>query len=100
MSNLVYLSRSFVEFGPFTPQELLDFSKRGIPKDIHHIHQQGRSAWLTVADWLKTQPAAPATASAKTAKAKSAAPKTPAKKAAAKPAVKAKPAARKGKAAE
>ena len=34
MSNLVYLSRSFVEFGPFTPQELLDFSKRGILKGI------------------------------------------------------------------
>lgn len=30
MKDLVYLSRAFVEFGPFAKKEILDFQKRGI----------------------------------------------------------------------
>jgi hypothetical protein len=31
MKNLIYISRAFVEFGPFPDAELRDFLKRGNP---------------------------------------------------------------------
>jgi hypothetical protein len=33
----VYLSRSFVEFGPFAVEEMKDFYSRGLLKEIDHI---------------------------------------------------------------
>jgi hypothetical protein len=93
MKDAIYLSRSFVEFGPFTTAEMHDFHKRGILKDSDYISSNTGSEWLHVNEWAAQNkaPAAskPAAAAApapvKAAKAPAAAPaaakKAPAKKA-------------------
>ncbi len=88
MNTLVYLSRAFVEFGPFTTKEMLDFHSRGLLRDIDHIRLEGEEQWTSAEAWV-TGVSAPAKTSAKP-KAKAAAikkepepkpkPKTPAKK--------------------
>jgi hypothetical protein len=93
----VYLSRSFVEFGPFAVEEMKDFYSRGLLKEIDHIRLEGTDEWLHVVDWVNSIPAVesaqpkPAAKSKPTAKKaapaakKAAAPKktaAPAKKAA------------------
>ena len=96
----VYISRNFTEFGPFTQEEVLDFSKRGIigKKDFVRVHNADE--WVHTDEWTKkagatdvktpvntvSKPAAaatpaPAKKAAKAAK-KVAAKKAPAKKAA------------------
>ena len=54
MKTLVTLSRSFVEFGPFTKAEILDFSKRGLLQDTDYLRDEGASDWLHYAEWLTT----------------------------------------------
>jgi hypothetical protein len=91
----VYLSRSFVEFGPFTPAEMKDFFSRGLLRDIDHIRHDGHDDWSSVTHWIAQADTAPkatpkaapkakpaATPAAKTPKAKPAAekPKNPAAK--------------------
>lgn len=70
MKNLVHLSRAFVEFGPFTKEEILDFHQRGLLADTDYLRDEGRKDWLHSNQWLAL--AAPP------------APKKPAKKAATK----------------
>lgn len=84
----VYLSRSFVEFGPFSADEMKDFYSRGLLKEIDHIRLEGSDDWQHVVAWVNSIPATPAAESTPAAKA-------PAKKAApaAKKAVAAKKAA-------
>jgi hypothetical protein len=77
-----YLSRSFVEFGPFPADEILSFHQRGLLKNTDYVRAEGKSAWTHVNDWAAGQPPVKAAAPAKTA---------PVKKA---PASKAKPAAK------
>ncbi len=58
-----YLSRSFVEFGPFPAAELISFSQRGLLKDTDYIRTEGTNAWTHVNDWVAGRPpekAAPA----------------------------------------
>jgi hypothetical protein len=69
MNSSVYLSRAFVEFGPFDPTEILAFEKRGILREIDHIRHHGKDDWIPLQTWLasaKTGPkpamATPATA--------------------------------------
>ncbi len=88
MNQLVYVSRAFVEFGPFTTQEVLDFEKRGILCNADYLRNDGQSEWIHVQDWIAIA-AKPAKKTAKPvtkakAKAKAPAKKAPAKKAAAK----------------
>ncbi len=52
MNTLVTLSRSFVEFGPFTPAEILDFHKRGLLQETDHLLDAGSDTWLHYAEWL------------------------------------------------
>jgi hypothetical protein len=52
MNTLVTLSRSFVEFGPFTPAEILDFHKRGLLQETDHLLDAGSETWLHYAEWL------------------------------------------------
>ncbi|MBE7493551.1 MAG: hypothetical protein HS117_01245 [Verrucomicrobiaceae bacterium] len=59
MKSLVTLSRAFVEFGPFTKAEILDFNKRGLLQDTDHLRDEGSDAWLHLADWLPTAQPAP-----------------------------------------
>jgi hypothetical protein len=72
----VYLSRAFVEFGPFTVEEMKNFYSRGLLQEIDHIRPEGSDQWLHVMDWVNS---IPATASPGTPAPK---PKAPAKKAA------------------
>jgi hypothetical protein len=96
MQNLVYLSRSFVEFGPFSTEEMTAFYSRGLLQEIDHIRPEGGDSWLPVVEWINSLPApqAPAKAAKPAKKAapaakKAAAPKktaAPVKKTASKPA--------------
>jgi hypothetical protein len=91
MSSTLHLSRAFVEFGPFTADEMRAFLERGILKSTDYIRVGSSETWLHVDEWAATgskpavQPVAEAKpAAAKKAPAKKAAPKAdaPAKKAA------------------
>ena len=96
MKQLLYISRTFVEFGPFPAAEILDFNKRGLLRDTDYVRYDGQDDWIYIQDWVATV-ASKASAKATKAPAKSAAPakaakaKTPAK-APAKPAAKKAPA--------
>lgn len=87
----VYLSRAFVEFGPFSVEEMKNFYSRGLLQEIDHIRPEGSDHWLHLMDWVNSLPAtetaAPKPAAKKAAPAKKSAPA--AKKAAPAPAKKA-----------
>jgi hypothetical protein len=58
-TSLVTLSRAYVEFGPFTKAEVLDFSKRGLLHASDYLRDEGTDPWLPSAEWLaatKTDP--------------------------------------------
>ncbi|TDU62525.1 hypothetical protein EI77_04626 [Prosthecobacter fusiformis] len=96
MKDSLYLSRSFVEFGPFAETEMLSFYTRGILQDSDYVRDGAKGEWVHVNDWASTQktaePPAPKDEKAVSPTPKSAA---PAKKAAAKKAAPAKKAATK-----
>ncbi len=81
MKTLVTLSRAFVEFGPFTKAEILDFNKRGLLQDTDYLRDEGSEAWLPVAGYVAAATPAPKLKVVKAPKAKTEAPKK-AKKAA------------------
>ena len=89
MSKPVYISRNFVEFGPFKTEELVDFHQRGILGELDHVREEGHDDWLFIGEWIAkagkntAKPSAPPAA-----KKAAAAKKAPAKKAAAKKAAK------------
>ncbi|WP_395716161.1 hypothetical protein [Prosthecobacter sp.] len=56
MKDLVYLSRSFVEFGPFTKKEIIDFQKRGLIADTDYLRDEGSDNWLHCQEWLTIVP--------------------------------------------
>lgn len=63
MKDLVYLSRSFVEFGPFTKKEILDFHDRHLLTGSDYLCDEGSENWLHYQEWLNAAPkAAPAPA--------------------------------------
>jgi topoisomerase IA-like protein len=83
MKNLIYISRAFVEFGPFSDSELLNFLSRGILREGDHFRHHGLDDWLSLDEWqASTAPSKkPAAKAAKKAPAKKAAKKAvPAKK--------------------
>ncbi len=51
MSDSLYLSRSFVEFGPFPTAELMSFYTRGLLKDTDYVRSTESEEWLHVNDW-------------------------------------------------
>jgi len=59
MKSLVTLSRAFVEFGPFTKAEVLDFSKRGLLLDSDYLRDEGSETWLPSAEWVSASKPAP-----------------------------------------
>lgn len=93
MSSTLHLSRAFVEFGPFTPDEMCAFLERGILKSTDYIRVGNSETWLHVDEWAASapKPAAKLAAETKPAVAK----KAPAKKAAVKAPAPAKKAAKK-----
>ncbi|MDZ4405162.1 hypothetical protein [Prosthecobacter sp.] len=56
MKDLVYLSRAFVEFGPFAKKEILDFQKRGILSSADYLRDEGSDTWLHYQEWLTVVP--------------------------------------------
>ncbi|WP_206170864.1 hypothetical protein [Phragmitibacter flavus] len=52
MSTLIYISRNYTEFGPFTPAEILDFNKRGILVGSDHLRPHGGDIWASVEEWM------------------------------------------------
>lgn len=85
MNSTLHLSRSFVEFGPFTADEMRAFLARGILKSTDYIRVGSSETWIHVDEWAATapKPAAKPVAEAKAApEAKPAARKATAKKAA------------------
>lgn len=65
MNQLVLISRNFVEFGAFTPSEILDFSKRGILQPTDFASHAGSDEWQPAPEFvtaLAPGDAAPATA--------------------------------------
>jgi hypothetical protein len=85
---MLYLSRAFVEFGPFPSSELLSFHQRGILKETDYVRLEGSDEWLHVEDWAAQAKPAPAPATKKPAVKKAKAETPPAKKAAVKKAKK------------
>lgn len=94
MKDSFFLSRSFVEFGPFPTAELLSFSARGLLQDSDYVRGATSEDWVHVNDWVgsnkPSEPPAPAAKKAvsPTPKSEASAPapakKAPAKKAATK----------------
>jgi hypothetical protein len=81
MKDLVYLSRAFVEFGPFAKKEILDFQKRGILTESDYLRDEGSESWVHYQEWLTVvpmpEPKLVKKTSAKTPAAKEPATKTP-----------------------
>lgn len=73
MKDTFYISRSFVDFGPFRKSEIEDFIKRGILVPDDYIRLELTTDWMSIAEW--TAPPKPAPAAKPKAKAKTAAKK-------------------------
>ncbi len=56
MKDLVYLSRAFVEFGPFAKKEILDFQKRGLLTETDYLRDEGSDSWIHYQEWLTVVP--------------------------------------------
>jgi hypothetical protein len=86
MKPLYYFSRNFVEFGPFTAEEIANFAKREILVETDYVRNVETHHWHTVAQWLPTHgigtPAKPAKAKTTAPKKKAAASTKASKKAA------------------
>ena len=52
MKQLYYFSRSYVEFGTFTAEEIADFKKRGILTDHDYVRSVETEEWETIGQWL------------------------------------------------
>lgn len=56
---MYYLSRAFVEFGPFAAEEMSSFQQRGLLKETDYIRAEGTEAWHHINDWQPVTSAAP-----------------------------------------
>ncbi|WP_395744889.1 hypothetical protein [Prosthecobacter sp.] len=56
MKDLVYLSRSYVEFGPFAKKEIIDFQKRGLLSTADYLRDEGSDNWVHYQEWLTVVP--------------------------------------------
>jgi hypothetical protein len=72
----ILLSRNFVEFGPFTSDEMSEFATRGILLEGDFVKSNGGDSWQPCTEWLASLNAPPPV-------------KAPAKKRASKPKAKA-----------
>lgn len=73
MNDLFYLSRFFVEFGPFPKKDILDLKKRGLLYPTDYLLAVGSDAWVQIDEWLSGLTAAPAKATKSAAAPKGAA---------------------------
>lgn len=54
---MLYLSRAFVEFGPFPTQEMQGFYQRGLLKETDYIRTESTDTWVHIQDWATDLPA-------------------------------------------
>ena len=52
MDPLVYISRYFVEFGPFLGSEIADLHKRRVLGPSDYAREAGSERWMLVSEWL------------------------------------------------
>lgn len=52
MEPLVYISRYFVEFGPFLGSEIADLHKRRVLGPSDYAREAGAERWMPVSEWL------------------------------------------------
>lgn len=52
MSHLVFVSRSFVEFGPFKTEEIQDFRSRGLLNSLDFLRAQSEEEWTHIDEWF------------------------------------------------
>ena len=53
MKDSYYLSRAYVEFGPFPEAEMLGFSDRGLLRETDYIlGDSSKVGWLHVSEWV------------------------------------------------
>lgn len=57
MKDALYLSRSFVEFGPFPTAEMFSFYNRGLLADSDYVRGASSDDWVHVNDWVASLPA-------------------------------------------
>ena len=70
-SPTIYLSRAFVEFGPFTEEEVITFFQRGILHISDHVRSSDQPDWMPVSEWATSKGCTPkSTALQKSARAK------------------------------
>ena len=48
---LLYISRLFVEFGPFEANEIHSFIQRGLLSETDYLRVQGKEDWVHISDW-------------------------------------------------
>lgn len=53
-----YLSRAFVEFGPFPSAEIHSFHQRGLLQETDYIRDEDSQEWLHVSEWVLLSPTA------------------------------------------
>lgn len=58
MKDALYLSRSFVEFGPFPTAEMFSFYNRGLLADSDYVRGASSDDWVHVNDWVASLPSA------------------------------------------
>lgn len=59
MNDLFYLSRFFVEFGPFPKKDIIDLKKRGLLHSTDYLLAAGSDAWVQIDEWMSSLVAAP-----------------------------------------
>ncbi len=64
MTKLIYVSRNFTEFGPFSEAEIQDFRSRGILQSGDFFRSEDSHHWLHLDEWTFETPSKPAAAKA------------------------------------
>lgn len=58
-NNSLYISRNYVEFGPFSATEVAGFHSRGIVGSHDYVRSTSHEQWVPVPVWLSDTPPAP-----------------------------------------
>ena len=48
----MFMSRNFVEFGPFTPDEMSAFARRGLLLETDYVKESGGHVWKPYMEWF------------------------------------------------
>ena len=70
MTDSIFISRNFVEFGSFTPAEIADFKKRSIIVGSDYLRAASAEVWIPASAWTAETATPAAATKAKKAAAK------------------------------